>query len=384
MTVCVFIACAALVYWAAQLFAVLSVLRRVARLADAPRGGESVSIIVAARNEAEQVESATLSKLAQCGPGDEVILVDDRSCDATGELADRLALRDNRLRVIHINELAQGWLGKVHALNAGVKIAKGEWLVFSDADVHLRDGAISAALGHARKNGLDHLAVIPRLKHSGILIDSAIAVFVRLMALAPGMWNANAAKAGSAVGIGAFNLVRRAAFDKTPGFDWLRLEVIDDMGLALMIKKHGGKTAVADGSRFVELYFYRTIAQLRRGMEKGIFAGAQYSYLKLFCGIILFWLLEMSPFAAMFFGGDFARFAGAAALLPALAAALIMNRWSGRGIFAALLFPLGDSLGAALAFWCGISALASGGIVWRGTRYPLSELRKNRRFSFGG
>ena len=381
----VIFSCAALLYWTAQFIVVRRVVRNMPRLAPVRgRGYKTVSLIVPARNEYPDLEPATLSKLACCASGDEIILVEDRSSDASPAIADKLAAADSRLRVVHIKELPEGWLGKVHALDEGVRLARGEWLLFSDADVYYREGAVAASIAHAEERGLDHLAVIPKLKNTGLLADSAIAVFVRLMALAPGMRNANAINNRSAIGIGAFNLVRRDFFEKTPGFEWLRLEVIDDMGLALMVRQYGGKTAVADGSSFVELYFYRTLAQLRSGMEKGIFAGAQYSYCKLFAGIFIFWLLEMSPFAAFLLGGVYAKIAAAIALVLACASSVAMNRWSGRGFRSALLFPLGDTLGTALALWCGASAFFSGGIKWRGTKYPLSELRKHRRFSFGG
>jgi len=313
-----------------------------------------------------------------------LLLLDDRSSDKTGGIADRLAAGDSRVKTVHIKELPPGWLGKVNALNEGARLARGEWLLFSDADVYFRPGAVAAAVEYAQSRGLDHLAVIPRLENAGLLTDSAISVFVRLMALAPGIYNAGKPGAKSAVGIGAFNLVRREFFARTPGFEWLRLEVIDDMGLALLVKTHGGKSAVADGTQFVSLHFYRTLSQLRRGVEKGVFAGAQYSPAALFAGTVIFWLAEMSPLAGLVWGGAAAHLACALALCAAVYCCVLMNSWNGRGVFSAILFPVGDTLGAALALWAGLRPMLSGRIKWRDTEYSLAELEKNRRFSFRG
>src|ERR1051326_8537576 len=98
-------------------------------------GATTVSVIVAARNEARHIEQGLQSILAQDYPNLEFIAVDDRSTDGTGDILDRLAKKDLRLHTVHITELPSGWLGKTHAQHVGAERATGELILFTDADV---------------------------------------------------------------------------------------------------------------------------------------------------------------------------------------------------------------------------------------------------------
>ena len=96
---------------------------------------------------------------------------------------DGLAAADIRVRVLHIDDLPAGWLGKVHALYRGTQLATGEWLLFSDADVHLRPGTLTRALTYCEQHGLDHLGVLPGIWRGTRMLDIAMALFVRLFCL---------------------------------------------------------------------------------------------------------------------------------------------------------------------------------------------------------
>ena len=137
--------------------------RSIRGLASAPARADadlpSVTIIAAARDEAARAEHAADSLRAQSYPGLEIVLVDDRSTDATGEILDRLAASDSRIRSLHVTELPEGWLGKCHALARGAEEAKGEWLLFTDGDVWMKPDALRQAISLAKDLGADHLAV---------------------------------------------------------------------------------------------------------------------------------------------------------------------------------------------------------------------------------
>ena len=221
--------------WLGQLVLVIRVIRCVPHLsdvrADRPTPWPRVSQIVPACNEADTIEAAVRSRLTEGYPDTEVILIDDRSDDGTGEIIDRLAASDDRVRAMHIRELPDGWLGKVHALHRGTEAARGEWLLLSDADVHLMPTALRRAVNLAEQRGLDHLAVLPELWPTTFLVDALMATFVRVFCIATRMWAIEDPRSRAALGIGAFNLVRRTAFERTGGFEWLRLEVVDDLGV---------------------------------------------------------------------------------------------------------------------------------------------------------
>jgi len=136
------------------------------RSPDPPRWPK-LSIIIPARNEAASIEAAVTSRLAQDYPDFEVCVIDDRSTDGTGAIVDRLAEGDPRVRAVHITELPEGWLGKVHALHRGVSIATGEWLLLSDADVHFAPATLRRAIAHAEARGFDFVGVFPTMWHRG-------------------------------------------------------------------------------------------------------------------------------------------------------------------------------------------------------------------------
>src|SRR5262249_27703403 len=141
----------------------------------APPEWPSVSLIVPARNEEASIGPAVRSRLAEGYPALEVVLVDDRSTDGTGAVVDALAREDGRIQPVHVQTLPPGWLGKVHALREGLRLAKGEWILFSDADVHLAPSALQKAVALAEARGLDQLAVLPQLVPTHWLIDAAMA-----------------------------------------------------------------------------------------------------------------------------------------------------------------------------------------------------------------
>src|SRR6266496_1404042 len=266
-------------YALASLIGMTRVLRSVPVLADtaapAPPRWPRVSVIIPACNEAADVEEAVRSRLKDDYPELEVVLVDDRSTDGTGEIVDRLALEDGRVRAVHVVELPSEWLGKLYALDRGARIASGELLLFSDADVHVAPGALRRAVSLMEADRLDHLGVLPQLWSSGLLLDAVFSAFFRLVWLAARPWAVRDPRSSAAFGVGAFNLVRREAFERSPGFEYLKLEQADDAALGQMLKRSGARCAVANGRGDVGLHFYRSLRDMARGVEK---TGARWPF----------------------------------------------------------------------------------------------------------
>src|SRR5262249_1819655 len=148
-------------YWAVLVFAALRTIHAVPSLAalapPEPASWPRVSVIIPACNEEATIEEALRSRLREGYPAAEYIVVDDRSTDRTGEILDRIAAEDPRVVALHVRELPDGWLGKVHALHAGLARATGEWVLFSDADIHHEVGTLRRAVAHCEQNGIDHL-----------------------------------------------------------------------------------------------------------------------------------------------------------------------------------------------------------------------------------
>ena len=158
------------------LFVTIEILignRSVEALRDMPHVpdpfSQKVSVVVAARNEQRNIGSALQSLLDLEYPNYELIVVDGRSEDATGEILDAIAASTPHLNVIHIDNLPDGWLGKNHALWVGSQQAVGNYLLFTDADIVMEPTVVTRAMAYLERNNLDHLAVIPFLIHTANL-----------------------------------------------------------------------------------------------------------------------------------------------------------------------------------------------------------------------
>ena len=176
-----------------------------------------VSVVIPARNEERDVEQAVRSQLRQDYERFEVVAVDDRSTDSTPAILTRLAAEDSRLRVVSGAEPPPGWLGKPHALRQGAAAARGELLLFVDADVRYEPAALSEAIGHLEREGLDFLTLLPRVEMRGFWENVLMPYLLLSFFQAPGFLANWRRPRSVAVGGGAGNLVRRAVYDSVGG-----------------------------------------------------------------------------------------------------------------------------------------------------------------------
>ena len=350
----------------------------------APPRWPSLSLIIPACNEADTLGPAMASRLAEDYPDLEMVLVDDRSTDGTGAIAEAAAAHDPRVRVLHLDTLPDGWLGKVHALHRGVEQARGEWLLFTDADVHLAPGTLRTVIGHAEARGLDHLAVLPELRRGDFALELALSTFCRLITVALRPSAIEDPRSRASFGVGAFNLVRRSALERSPGLSWLKMEVVDDIALGQMLKRSGARASVARGDGAVSLDFYRSAGELIRGIEKNGFATlGSFNYAQLAAMVLGFLVIECAPLGAVAaFGHPLVRVSGLAILALALGLCAWTARLYGRRMAPALLYPVGLALLMAGEVRSGWLAARQGGVTWRGTLYPLDQLRAGMRRQF--
>jgi glycosyltransferase involved in cell wall biosynthesis len=384
-------AAAALAYWLWTAYAIFRLRRDVPRLADLalpePLPWPRVSVVAAACDEADKIEPAARSLLAEDYPDLELVFVDDRSTDSTGAIIDRLAAKDKRVKAIHVRELPAGWLGKVHALDRGLRESTGALVLFTDADVHFSRGALRRAVAYAEQQGLGHLAALPELWPASFLADAMMSVFLRQFMMAVRPWAVGDPKSRAFIGIGAFNLVRRSAFDATPGLEWLRLEQGDDVGLGLMMKRSGARCGVVNARGLVALHWYRTVREAAVGGEKGWATGLRFSLWRAFIAAGLLMALELSPLLTLLpLAFDPVRPAGYAGFGVLAACAAAVGRatpWNRRAaILRSLAGPLTAPLLAALTIRAAILGRRRGGILWRGTLYPTQMLRGGMRVKF--
>jgi glycosyl transferase family 2 len=388
MTLALVLLSIAAIVWIGYTAAALAMFRRVPiveRLEAEPPPGRlpKLSIIVAARNEAAHLEAALESKLAQRYPELEVIVVDDRSTDGTGPILDAMAARDRRIVPIHVDHLPDGWLGKLNAMHRGIEAATGEWLLLSDADVYLEPTTLARVIAWAEREGVDHVSALPTVWSKSVLFDAIVASALRMITVVFRVWAVRDPGSSAAMGCGAFNLMRKSAYERTPGLEHLKMEVGDDVALGQMLKRSGARSAFVNGRRSMSLEFYPSLRDMAKNVEKG--AGAGGVPLWLGCASILgFWMLEISPLLALVVPTSSwvapAMAIGVSVWAMALAAA--MNRWMGQPAWPAVLFPIGTTILAWMMLRSEVLAMIRGGIVWRDTFYPLETVRAGSRLRF--
>jgi len=344
-----------------------------------------VSIIVPACNEEEHLEQSLLSRLNQDYPRFELIVINDRSTDGTKAIIDRIAAIDSRLIPINITELPNGWLGKVHALYQGVKLAKGDWYLFSDADITFKPEMLRLAVNYAQSQQVEHLTCLPEAElYNDFWVDVTCFGFLLLFCNAARIPDINQNKGNNAIGLGAFNLVEAKVFNQTKGFEWLKMEPADDMGVGFMLKQLGAKSRVADGLGLMKFTWYQNLNQAFSGLEKNTFGpGSQYNYFKQI-GIVLFLLaMGLLPSIALVLGllsNDVILIvSGSLAWLTNIIVAFIIPKGSNKEIPFYLLLPVGIILIAAIMVNAAWKCFQNSGVYWRGTLYPVEELRTGQR-----
>lgn len=344
----------------------------------APEPWPKLSVVVAACNEERTLEAALATLCAADYPNLELIVIDDRSTDRTAEIVDAAAARDPRVVAIHIRELPDGWLGKVHALDRGAKHATGEWLLFTDADVHFAHGALRRAVAVAIEQRLDHLILIPQLLAGSFWHEVTLDAFGVIFLATVRPHAVEDPNSDAYVGSGAFNLVRAKKLAESEGFQWLRMDVADDLALGLVLRRAGARAKLLVGASEVAVEWYPSLRAMFRGLEKNLFAvTGHYSAARVLLRLLPIPLILLGPFVGVFREPMFlAPAVLALGCLPVLAWALGRI---GQRFTPALLVPFGLPVLGAMALTSTLKCLRAGGIEWRGTHYPLAELRALQR-----
>ena len=340
--------------------------------------GPKVSIIIPARNEERNIQEALRSVLSQDYENTEIIVIDDRSTDQTAAILDRMAQADPRLRVVHVRELPPGWLGKNHGLYVGAHQATGDVLLFTDADIVMQPASVRKAVGYMVTNRLDHLTITPEVRMPGILLDVFVGAFTVFFSLYARPWKARDPKSKRFIGIGGFNLVRAPVYRAVGTHRAIAMRPDDDIKLGKLIKWGGYRQELLFGRDMLQVEWYSSLRELVDGLMKNAFAGVNYSILAVLSFSIAQFLLNVWPFLGLILTHGITR------ILNVVVVLLIMflcwdiaqfhnsRRWYGIG------FPISSLLFIYIIWRSMLMTLVNDGIRWRGTHYPLAELRANK------
>jgi glycosyltransferase involved in cell wall biosynthesis len=344
-----------------------------------PNGNPRVSVIVPACNEADNIEQTLLQLLILDYDNYEIIAVDDRSTDRTGAIMDQIAATaepKQRLKVIHVDELPSGWMGKTHAMWTASLQADGEWLLFTDADVLFKPDALRRALACAETEGADHLVMFPYMIMKRPGEKMMIAFFQMLFVFGHRPWKVADPDTKDHMGVGAFNLIRRPVYDAIGTYQRLRMEVLDDMKLGKVVKNAGYAQRTAFGGDLISIRWARGAMGVVRNLTKNFFALMSFQWPRALLSCLGLAFLNLMPFIGVALAHGRARLPYAVAMLAMFLIYAGMSRKSAIPPYYFLLHPISTVLFVYTMLRSMLLTLGRGGVVWRGTFYPLAELKK--------
>ncbi|MEA2465211.1 MAG: chlorobactene glucosyltransferase [Acidobacteriota bacterium] len=368
-----FLALAVLAFWLLTLGRTILNLLLVPRLRAGamPRETPRVSVIVPARDEERSIERTVRALLAQTYPELEVVVVNDRSTDATGAILGSIG--DPRLVVVNGVEPPLGWLGKPHALHLGAARATGELLLFIDADIIYAPDAVAAAVARLEKSGASMLSLLPHFDLHGFWEHVAIPnLLVVAFTMLP-LWLANKTRIPLfGAGGGPGNLIRRQDYDAIGGHESLKDAVVDDVALARLVRRSGRRSEVALANDLISLRMYHGLREIVDGFTKNSFAVFNRNYVAAVVVLLLAVIGHALPYA-LAVTGDLIGIA--------TVALIVLSRVV---LYSALRYRLDNALFGhvpMMLIWCWIlirSMWVTGvkrQLTWRGRTYDAEKTR---------
>jgi len=341
----------------------------------------TLSVLVAGKDEEPNIERCLAGLLGQEYPVLEVIAINDRSADRTGQIIDHWAAADARLKPVHVDHLPAGWAGKNHAMHVGSQRAIGEWLCFTDADCRFHSPRLlAAAVRYALRHRVDLLSVLPQLEArtfwERVVQPPAGAIMVFWFPPA----KVNDPRSSVAYANGAFMLMPRAVYDRVGGHAQIRTALNEDMQLARRVKQSALRLRVIPGGGLYTVRMYTGFWQIWNGWSR-IFYGCFGSWSRLIGSAVflsVFSLLAplsllLSPLAGS--AGPAIALAAGAALLGQQTVLWRFYRLCAMPSWWAVTYPLGAAVCWAMTINA-MTRLLGVRTSWRGTIYQRRAMKE--------
>jgi glycosyltransferase involved in cell wall biosynthesis len=354
--------------------------RKITYLKDVPSTSNiepSVAVIVAVRNEEAEVEQALTSVCQLDYTNCKIIVINDRSNDSTPQILQRIAKANPRITVITIMDLPKGWLGKNHALYQGYKASSEEWLLFTDADILYNKQALKKAINYALTHHLDHLTALPEITSPSSLFKSVMSTFAIMLEIRLRPWNAINPSSNAFIGVGAFNLVKRSAYEKAGTHQSISLRPDDDLKLGENIKKAQLRQDVVYGDNEISLAWYNSLAEFIKGLMKNTFSVANYNLLTAVGMAISTLIVFVVPIPLLLLTSQTTALLAAAILVTQIILMTYKRGIQGKW-WHALLIPFAGLVLTYIIIKSALKTLKQGGIYWRDSFYPLKELKQQK------
>lgn len=342
----------------------------------------SVTINVPARNEERSIEACVRSLLNQSYTEYDVVVVDDRSEDATPAILSRLAAESPRLRVMSAPPLPPGWFGKSWALATASAQATSEWLLFTDADTEHQPGTLAAVIAFAEARDLHMLSLITNQQLVSFWERAVLpAIFGVLLQVGGSLEEVNDPRSPVAKANGQFILIRRAVYEAVGGFGAIRDRIPVDYAMARLVKGSGYRIMMAGGADWVQTRMYHSLGEIWEGFSKNVFFGAGQRLTRVLGGGVVVMLLLLGPFALAGMGTAWLARDGSSiwSWLVLSVGGLGIVWQMVRGIAMAhgmriplaygLLHPLGAAIFVGICLNSAFRILSGRGVSWKGRRY---------------
>lgn len=340
----------------------------------------SVTVVVAAKDEAENIEACVRSMLQQDYGNFRVVVANDRSEDGTGDIVRLLEGEDERVRLVNITELPEGWCGKNNAMQTAIAATDSEWICMIDADcVQTSRKSLSVAVQYALNSGADLLSVLPNLEMKGFWENVIQPVCGGIMMIWFLPEKVNSPNKPNAYANGAFMLMRRSAYQAVGTHEAVKDAVNEDMHLAARTKQAGLNLRVIRNRDLYKVRMYTSLAQILRGWGR-IFYGTFGTVKRLTISLLVLVIMGLVPYLAAVFGflaiaagnSEWAvacAIAGSAAMVMQVSVIYRFYKLIGARKELAWTYAIGCGMAIA-ALFISLSKLRKGArLTWRGTSY---------------
>ncbi len=347
-----------------------------------PASAPRISVIVAAKDEQDNIETCLRTLMEQDYPDFEVLVCNDRSEDGTGAIVERIAAEDARVRLLNIDRLPDGWYGKSHAMHVGIADTRSEWICMIDADCRQTSPrTLSVAVQYAIDHGADLLSVLPTMEMRGFWENVVQPICGGVMMIWFNPDKVNDPRRPNAYANGAFILMKRTAYDAIGGHEAIKGCASEDMHLARQVKSSGLNLRVVRSAGLYLVRMYTSLGQIVRGWTR-IFFGTFGTFRRLIVSLLVVSVMGLVPYLAGALGFALAAsgagpmglwlacgIAGAAAAAMQLSVIFRFYRIAGGRRALAWTYPLGCLVVLAILV-IAIAKLRPGArLVWRGTSY---------------
>jgi glycosyltransferase involved in cell wall biosynthesis len=354
-------------------------VRRIGKFNAVETTGETpelVSVIIPARNEQDDLQQSLKSVLEQQGVRLEVIVINDHSEDRTGEIADAVAARDDRVSVIHNPPLQPGWLGKCNAMETGRRRARGHYILLTDADILHHPRCLTSALAHFNRHNLDFFSMWPKILcvsfWENVFIPSGIIGGGAMLWLPPKMWK----KQNHAAAAGAFMLTKAAVLERLGGFESIKHEMLDDVALARRVLAAGCPIDYRLGPELVQVRLFKNNRHAFWGATKNVLGFIDNTWLALpliLLPFLVFWSPPLGVVVGVATGDVLLASLGLAAIVLQLVLFASVRPWCRFQWHKAIFYPLC----AVQCACCIVRALfhrfSNRAVLWRGRAISVTS-----------